>query len=294
MSTMGIVAVGTITEWRGVFNSSSSSPTFLGKTLREDILEKIHAGKSLQSVCREILAYDSWESYQNGGLCPYCGNLTTQPHSMSADLVIGFDSSDEFPDPDCLRHEHEPMDALEVAQFTSDTLEDDSSVEWIYVINPKLRIIHVIDNRAKYGRHLHVGSIALHGPEPNYEHLQCGEDYGRCSCLARVHFPVEGSPQERLTAKEYMGNEPIGAMSDACAVIINGKRHAWNGIASPADALKADSQIENALLAELNMNGEKQFVTVGVSDQGASVPAPGVAWVFPATAVMPEFAVIGK
>jgi hypothetical protein len=302
MSTSGIVAVGTLPEWRGIYSNSNSNPTYLGRNLREGFIEEIAGGKSLREISETILSFDDWDNYQNGGVCPYCGKIATQPHSMTSDLVIGAGTFDECPDPDCLRHKHEPMADLLKVQYTSNSIEDDSDIEWIYVINVKARLIHVIDNRKDYGRNLHVGDIPLRGAEPNYEHLQCAADYSRCSCLARAHFPeIFGSSGERLVTKQYLGMEPVGKMEDAVAVILKSERHDWNGKAFTKDGFmfssprpKLDTCIPNALHAELEINDEKEWIPVGVLDGEMKRPAPGVVWVFPATKVMPEFAVIGK
>lgn len=165
MSTHGIVAVGSLSEWRGIYNNSDSYPTCLGKELRSTLMEEIAGGKSLRSITENILLFDDWHNYVNGGVCPYCGKITTQPHSIGADLVAGADAEEEFPDPDCLRHSHEEMN-LDELQITNETLEDDSYIEWIYVIDLTPRLIHVIDTREEYGRNLH--NIPLRGSRAQF------------------------------------------------------------------------------------------------------------------------------
>lgn len=300
MSTQGVVAVGDLTGWRGIYNNSDSYPTCLGANIRATLVEKIAGGQSLRSISENILLFDDWRNFISGGVCPYCGKITTQPHSMSSDLVMNAGSPDDFPDPECLRHSHEAMD-LEDLQITNEDIDAEPYLEWIYIINVKSRLIHVIDNRERYGGNLHVGDIPLRGAEPNYHHLECSADYSRCDCTAWSHFPEIDSegPQGRLSAKQYLGMAPVGSMSDAIAVILNGHRYRWGGSAFTEEGFmfskpKLDKRIPNALHAELVIDGEKQWVPVGVLNGKRKVPTPGVAWVFPATKVMPEFAVIGK
>jgi len=303
LSTHGVVAVGTIANWRGVYNNSDSHPTSLGKGLRENLIGEIASGNALKDVGERILAFDDWNNYLNGGICPYCGKLASQPNSMSTDLVMGGGSSGEFPDPDCLRHEHEPLGDFALVQYTGEDLDDDSDIEWIYIINVQARVIHVIDNREEYGRNLHVGDISLRGAEPNYEHLECGDGFSRCDCLAWAHFDEinRDGPQSRLTTKQYLGLLPVGrVMYDAVAVIIKGERFQWSGMAFGEGGFhftkprpKLDTRIQNALHAELAIDGGMRWVPVGVQKGCRQKPAPGVAWVFPATKVMPEFAVLG-
>ncbi len=308
MSTQGVVAVGSRTVWRGIYNYSDSYPTELGKALRASLVEQIAEGKSLKDICDNILAFDDWRNYENGGICPYCGKIATQPHSMGADLVMGGSQDGEFPDPDCLRHSHEEMD-LDALQITNEDIDEDSDhLEWIYVINVKSRIVHVLDNRKEFGGLFHAGDISLRGEVPDYQNLECGKDFSRCTCCARAHFPeLEDGPQSRLSTRQYLGSETVGAINDAIAVIINGERYDWDGKAFTEDGFmfsnpkpRLDKSFPNALHAELEIDEEKLYVPVGVFErkdgQSESIkrPAPGVAWVFPATQVMPEFAVVGR
>lgn len=304
MSTQGIVAVGTLAEWRGIYNYSDSYPTCLGKKVREVLISENEDGKSLKEIAANILAFDDWRNYQSGGICPYCGQIATQPHSMSSDLVMsGGGSEGEFPDPNCLRHEHDPIGDLEETQVTHEDLNDDSQTDWIYVINVKLRLIHVIDNRERRGCDMHVGDIALRGAEPNYEHLECAADFSRCGHKAIAHFDEidPDGPQSRLSTKKYLGGEPVAEMHDAVAVIINGERYRWDGraftesgVLSSNPKARLMSRDPNFLHAELEFNGVKKWIPVGSVRNDQKKPLFGVSWVFPATKVMPEFAVIGQ
>lgn len=102
-----------------------------------------------------------------------------------------------------------------------------------------------------------------------------------------------------MSTKQYLGTKPVGAMGDAIAVIVGGHRYEWDGRAFTECGFmfshpKLDTRIPNAIHAELEIDGETKWVPVGVLNGDYRVPAPGVAWVFPATKVMPEFAVIGQ
>jgi hypothetical protein len=304
MSTQGIVAVGTLAEWRGIYNDSDSYPSSLGKKVREILISENEEGKALKEIAANILAFDNWRNFESGGICPYCGQIATRPHSMSSDLVMSGGGSDgEFPDADCLRHEHDPIGDLEENQITHEGLEDDSDIDWIYVINVKSRLIHVIDNRDTYGRNLHVGDIALRGTEPNYEHLECAADFSRCDHKAIAHFDEidPDGPQSRLSTKQYLGVEPVAEMHDTVAVIIKGERYGWDGQAFTESGIQSSNpkpklmtRDPNVLHAELEFNGVKKWIPVGSVRGDQKKPLSGIAWVFPATKVMPEFAVVGR
>lgn len=63
--------------------------------------------------------------------------------------------------------------------FTSD--KPDSHIEWVYVLSPGGLLV-------QHGTTI-VGLFRWDGPEPNWGHIECGEDFARCEHVANHHFP---------------------------------------------------------------------------------------------------------
>ena len=78
MSTRGCVAVGTLREWRGVYNHWGSYPTELGA----DVWAKLQELGAVH-LSEELLKYGDWREFLNEGRCVYCGKTGVgQPHSI--------------------------------------------------------------------------------------------------------------------------------------------------------------------------------------------------------------------
>jgi hypothetical protein len=86
MSTRGCIAVGTLKNWKGIYNHSDSYPTWLGPELWEHLIRQQLEGKTLAEIGRNILSFDDWRNYLQAGLCEYCGKLTGQAHSIRGDV----------------------------------------------------------------------------------------------------------------------------------------------------------------------------------------------------------------
>jgi hypothetical protein len=188
MATRGCVAVGTLDKWRGVYNHWDSYPTWLGARLAEHIRNEINNGKTFRQICDDILNYDDWRNYLNGGVCPYCGRKASQPHSISIILYLPkeierikrADDKDlepheveiknnlrktGYPDPEIRYHKHETMDTerLRELQITSDDV-DPLEIEWVYILNPDEEIIYVLystEVATNQWRYALVGSFSL-------------------------------------------------------------------------------------------------------------------------------------
>ena len=186
MSTRGSVAIGTPKNWRGVYNHWDSYPTRLGKELWNHLQTVLKNGTTLEGFARDLLAYDDWRSYLNQGTCEYCGKRTTQPHSISGVIFMRdekFKTKEEmrrhyrslpawkerkadieaairqewkireniqrtgYPDPEAKHHEHDTR-PVEEQHITSDA-PDPLFIEWVYVIDPETRTLHVLSSNGK-------------------------------------------------------------------------------------------------------------------------------------------------
>ncbi len=187
MSTRGSVAIGTPSNWRGVYNHWDSYPTGLGRDVWQHLQEVLANGTSLEEFARELLTYDDWRAYLNRGICEYCGKRTSQPHTISGVIACRTDKKFEtkaemreyyrslpawkgresdiaravklewqirdnvartgYPDPEVKYHEHDTR-PVEEQHITSDN-PDPLFIEWVYVIDPSAGTFHVLANNGK-------------------------------------------------------------------------------------------------------------------------------------------------
>jgi len=114
------------------------------------------------------------------------------------------------------------------------TERDDAGAEWAYVFEEEEGILHVC-RRAKHPQSDEyfwddVGRIALDSAsETNWTHIECGENYERCSHYASFHFPESrGTVMERLGTAKFLGRAPM-ERHDAIAYVLNGIRYKTTG-----------------------------------------------------------------
>lgn len=203
MGTRGAIAIRNGDGWVGVYNHWDSYPTGLGKELWDYLHQD---GIELEQFARDLLGYDDWRNYRQGGICPYCGRTEKgQPHSISG-LIFArsderFTSQDEmrayyqslpawqgrdaeiekavrqewqirgniertgYPDPDARHHQH--GDRSE--KITSENA-DPLFIEWVYVIDPKSRILTVLAHRRAEGTHTETNRRGEKWQQANYVH----------------------------------------------------------------------------------------------------------------------------
>jgi len=190
MSTRGAVAIKNGNGWLGVYNHWDSYPTALGKELWDYLHQD---GIDLGQFAQELLRYDDWRNFRDGGICPYCGKVGMgQPHSITGDAaypaLIGeykrYESADE------MREYFSQLPAWqgrddEIEQMIEQQLEiknnvattgypdpqakyhghgeltdkvtnenaDPLFIEWVYVIDPKRMVLEVLAHRRGEGEH---------------------------------------------------------------------------------------------------------------------------------------------
>lgn len=189
MSTRGSVAIKQdFGQWQGVYNHFDSYPEGLGKELWAYFKKN---NIDLKKFAEELLQYDDWRNYLNGGLCPYCGKTGAgQPHSLTG-KVLEFQTKefhdgpqDYFPDPECKDHSHEPQKGAGL--YSKNAKYDALFIEWVYAVDPLLERIEVYVGAKAKGTHkektwdgkrtfvvenyqyILVNIIDLKGPEPDW------------------------------------------------------------------------------------------------------------------------------
>lgn len=159
MSTRGTVAVGTIENWKGVYNHSDSNPANLGKELWE-MINVTYKG-DVEKFCKNMMNYDDWKNFKNKGICKYCGQRGNgKPTSVKSEIYY-FDKPNKeegykqlekkiktnvdktgFPDPKCKYHSH--------GQLTDKTTSDNPDplfIEWIYLLDPTSKTLTILSSR---------------------------------------------------------------------------------------------------------------------------------------------------
>jgi hypothetical protein len=300
MSTRGIIAVGTIDRWRGVYNHSGSYPTWMGPELMGHLGREIVTGKTLTEIGASILKFDDWESYLAGGVCKYCGKLNGRPHSITG-TVYGKDKPGFYPDKSAKHHQHLKLSDTKKNQFTEKDIAESTDIEWVYVIDPKANVVHVIDVRHD---RKHVGDMNF-TEEANYKVLECGAEFERCTHMAWAHFPEidQSGPQAILSTSAYLGFRPLVDFHYAYAYEIKGKRFLRGGCG--INGRYASERFSSPIIKNPKSTAWYQTVKVGdvdlgyrpvarIDKNGGYTPWPGVKWIFPPTLVNPQETVRSK
>jgi len=170
MSTRGCVAIGTPKAWEGVYNHYDSYPTGLGKDLWDHL-----KGKDLKDFAKELMKFDDWRNYLKGGICEWCGRKTTQPHTISGQLISakynGKLKFGEYPDVACQYHKHDvPSSMVDLHMTHKDA--DSLFIEWVYVINPQKREFHILCGDYENGCHRLVRTFNLDSSEPDWSTIE--------------------------------------------------------------------------------------------------------------------------
>ncbi len=121
MSTRGCVAVRQEDgSWKGVYNHYDSYPAGLGEEVKKACANN---ADHLQEFCDEMLKYGDWRDFRDGGVCEYCGKTGLgQPVNINSSGT----------------HDHAGYTLLTPATAA------EAWIEWIYIIDPKKRVIDVI------------------------------------------------------------------------------------------------------------------------------------------------------
>lgn len=299
MSTRGIVAVGTLTKWRGIYNHSDSYPTGLGKNLYEHLTEQmVKQNKTLAEVGEGILKFDDWRNYLKGGICEYCGQIASEPDSISGG-IYGMAKPGVYLDPKRKHHQHDPVG--NICYYTQRDIPKKAGfceLEWVYILDPAENVIHVLDLRRGPKPARHIGDMTFTAV-PNFRVLECGAGFERCCHYAWAHFPEieRDGRQSRLGTKVYLGLEPLKDRNYACAYLIRGKRYIPTGsgvngafahsLPSLQEEIKNPDSTAWYETVKTGKGKGRYFPVARLLGNGQEEPYPGVTWVFPPTKANP-------
>ena len=255
MSTRGCIArVGEHEgTFKGVYNHSDSYPGWMGPRLWKILHDK------------------------------YKGDLP----AMLATLIDRHSAGWSFIGEECYCHpkrEREPEP--EPDWITHENLQD-YGLEWVWAFDEANYKLYIRDQRYRED----VAIVDLHGPEPDWKIIECGENLERCGHYAWVHFPeLAKGPQSNLGTEVYLGRRAF-ELHDATAFIMNGKRYSNTHCGGRGDFLNRSRRSRYQNLSPSNAwvqtvkakNGKRMDVPVASLTENGYVPYPGVTWVFPPT-----------
>lgn len=190
---------------------------------------------------------------------------------------------------------------------------------WLYVLEytGKTTVMHVSQpkdtgKKDSKGYRLQtwerVTTVDLHGPEPEWDVIACGDKLERCSHLAVKHFPeLAGTTMARLSTDIFMGREPL-SLDDACAYVVNGKtlyptgsgsagtdakgKHVWIATVKPQSSTTVIPRLPAALTNFSTYcgagfrtydGGSFDIIVSTTNKAGKDVPYKGVTPVYPPT-----------
>jgi hypothetical protein len=231
MSTRSCIAFATGQDkWEGRYHHSGGYPEGLGAFLFESF--NGYFTQNLDAMKKYLFT-----DHPAGYSCIIGADLSL-PAGYLNDYTAGYgkkpdgsvDHSVVIPKgPRCFCHgdRHEDADLR--------TSEDvgTADLEWLYVLEftGKNTIMHVSQpkdtgKKDSEGYRLQtwerVVTVDLHGPEPDWDVIACGDNLERCSHVAEKHFPeLAGTTMARLSTDKFMGREPL-SLDDACTYIVNG------------------------------------------------------------------------
>lgn len=325
MSTHGVIAFaeyGSITDnapWEGRLHSSDSYPTALGRELWKQF--RGHFGSDFVAA-RKYFVED-----HPAGFSTIVGADLSIPSGYTNDYESAWeklpDGRADFSKPlphgaRCFCHgdrseEHYLVTHTEPAHYP-----------WLYVFSDmrytkELRIYISEETEGAEGVTLNtwkrVANIDLtHNEEPNWEAIECGEKFERCSHVAESHFPeLSGTSMARLGVQTFLGTEPLQS-HDICGIQIGARRfkcsssgcagndgrgqRVWiaSGVTPEEDSFKVRNLPKKYLnfstyfgSGGTHYNGENRWdmIIAKYDKKGNRVPYPGITYLYPPTVKEP-------
>lgn len=248
MSTRGCIArVGEHEgTFKGVYNHSDSYPKFMGPHLWKMLHEK------------------------------YQGKLP----AMLAEIIDEHSAGWSFIGEECYCHPKRDRDAEPKGAWITDEDMKDTDIEWVWVFDEANYKLYIRDQRYRED----VAIVDLHGPEPDWRPIECGDNLERCHHYAYVHFPeLVGGSQANISTEVYLGRREFD-LPDAISFIVNGKRYNSTGCGGRSEFVDPRGRIfprGTWVQTVLSKRGKRSQVPVANITKEGYVPYPGVTWVFP-------------
>lgn len=322
MPTHGVIAFANQTglnqiAWEGRIHSSDSYPTALGRTLWQQFRE--YFGRDF-AAARKYLVED-----HPAGFSTIVGADLSLPCGYTNDFESAWeklpDGRADFSKPlphgaRCYCHGDRSNEHYLI------TDADGAHYPWLYLF---VDMGYTVELRIYTDKETEgvtvpvweeVGRIdCTENKEPNWEAVECGEKFERCSHVAEAHFPeLSGTSMARLGMQTFLGTEPLSS-HDICGIQIGERRFKCDSsgcagndgrgqrvwIASgvrPEDEWFTVQQLPRKYRnfstyfggGGTHYNGENRWdMIIGKYDKktGQQVPYPGITYLYPPTAKEP-------
>lgn len=164
MSTRGVIAVGTLENWKGRYHHFDSYPTGLGQSLFEHY--HLTFNKNLKAMIgyliKSQIASCGWSTVVNR-------DLSKPPISPEGRVSFSDPRYETQDNPICywLRRDEKAYAKIEPT-FTQDT--SDHWCEWAYVIDPEKQVMHIL--HWQYGQWKHVTTVSLGSNEIDWQYIE--------------------------------------------------------------------------------------------------------------------------
>ncbi len=225
--------------------------------------------------------YQHWDSYPNG-LGKKLWDMLHTKYNCDLDAMLRYlidrhSAGWSVAEEECYCHQKRQRDAETEPNFIDEkTLESD--IEWIYTFDVETNRLYIRDNA--HGEA--AGIVDLAEPEPDWNVLQCDENWERCSHNAWHHGLLPKT--SNLSTRTFLGIQPL-EFHDAIAFIIDGKRIAATGSGANSDYLNSHGRFpHHCWIATVKASdGRRMRLSVASITEHGYKPLPGVAWAMPPT-----------
>lgn len=163
-----------------------------------------------------------------------------------------------------------------------------SGIEWVYAFDEANRTLYVMDVYHEVTTKVSLDS------EPNWEVMECGENFERCSHYAWKHFPeMLGS---NLSTRTYLGYDAPD-FHDIIAVTYQGKTYKTTGSGFSASYRRSERIIgpvdSNGWIAMVKArNGRTMYLQTAIVRDGEYLTPAGIEWIVPATKIAPQKTIV--
>lgn len=323
MSTHGVIAFAKRTgtsslTWEGRLHASDSYPNGLGRELWKQF--RGFFGGSFEAA-RQYLYHD-----HPAGFSTIVGADLSLPCGYTNDYGRNYekqpDGRPDFSKPlphgaPCFCHGDREDEHYSV------TDDEGAHYPWLYLFidmgyTVELRVYTDAEQEGAEGVTLsiwqEVGRIDLsESTEPNWDHIECGKEYERCSHVAEAHFPeLSGTSMARLGTDTFLGRESLDS-HDICGIQIGERRFSCGsggcagndgrgqrvwiacGVTPEEDWFKVSSLPKKYRNFSTYFGGggthypDNRFdMIIGKYDKkGKQVPYPGITYLYPPTCKEP-------
>jgi hypothetical protein len=282
MSTRGLIARATGEgTFVGRYHHSDSMPTSLGKFLWD--LYHGHFQSNLDKMLSYLVdaphAVCGWSTIVDKDFRLKPGYTWQKAITDGAKYEV-YSKRPDYNRPQCFAGR--PGETEDVR--TENDLQG-TDCEWLYAFDVEQQKMFVRDLNHKED----VAVVDLPGEEPEWNKIECGENWERCHHYAWYHNLLPKT--SNLSTQKWLGREPL-EMRDAVAVIVGGKTLKVTGSGGDSDfynRIRHESFPSGTWVAScIHKNGRRVELPIAYRTDKGFTPYAGVQWVYPPTQNTPS------